>query len=74
MAETAENVAAEFNVDRESQDRFPVASQRKARAAQAAGVFGEEIAPVFLPGPKGSMKAVDTDEHPRPDTTLEWKR
>src|SRR5712692_4081473 len=71
MAETAENVAECYKIDRESQDRFALASQRKAAAAQKAGVFAEEIAPVSIPGPKGSVKAVAEDEHPRPDTTLE---
>ena len=71
MGETAENVAAEYHVERESQDRFALASQQKASAAQNAGVFAEEIAPVSIPGPKGTSKLVDADEHPRPDTTIE---
>jgi acetyl-CoA acetyltransferase family protein len=71
MAETAENVAEKYKVDRESQDRFALASQQKAAAAQKAGVFAEEIEPVNVPGPKGSVKAVAEDEHPRADTTLE---
>jgi 3-oxoadipyl-CoA thiolase len=71
MAETGENVAAECNVTREAQDRFALASQMKAAAAQKAGVFAEEIAPVNIPGPKGSVKTVGEDEHPRADTTLE---
>ncbi len=71
MAETAENVAEKYKVDRESQDRFALASQQKAAAAQKAGVFAEEIEPVNVPGPKGSVKSVAEDEHPRADTTLE---
>jgi len=71
MAETAENVAEKYKVDRESQDRFALASQQKAAAAQKAGVFAEEIEPVNVPGPKGSVKAFAEDEHPRADTTLE---
>jgi 3-oxoadipyl-CoA thiolase len=73
MAETAENVAEKYNVDRASQDRFALASQQKAAKAQAAGVFAEEIEPVALPIKKGSaaMAAVVCDEHPRADTTLE---
>ena len=67
MAETAENVAAEYDVDRVSQDRFALRSQQKAAAAQQAGFFAEEIAPVSLP--KG--KTVSEDEHPRPESTLE---
>jgi 3-oxo-5,6-didehydrosuberyl-CoA/3-oxoadipyl-CoA thiolase len=71
MGETAENVAAEYGIDRASQDRFALASQQKAAAAQKAGVFAEEIAAVCIPGPKGSTKMVEVDEHPRPDTTIE---
>jgi acetyl-CoA C-acetyltransferase len=70
MPETAENVAIEFGVDRDSQDRFAVASQRKAAAAQLAGHFAEEIAPVTVRQPKAPPRIVATDEHPR-ETTLE---
>ena len=71
MAETGENVAEAHAVSRESQDRFAFASQQKCAAAQAAGFFAEEIEPVNVPGPKGSVKTVAVDEHPRADTTLE---
>jgi 3-oxoadipyl-CoA thiolase len=71
MAETAENVAAEYKVDRASQDRFALRSQQKAAAAQKAGFFAEEIAPVCIPGPKGPVTTVAQDEHIRADTTLE---
>src|SRR5580704_10082930 len=71
MAETGENVAEAHGVTRESQDRFALASQQKCAAAQAAGVFAEEIEQVNVPGPKGSAKSVDVDEHPRADTTYE---
>jgi acetyl-CoA acyltransferase len=71
MAETAENVAEKYNVDRASQDRFALASQQKAAKAKAAGVFAEEIEPVCIPGKKGSVTMVAEDEHPRADTTLE---
>src|SRR5215472_9518459 len=71
MAETGENVAYAHGVDRESQDRFALASQQKAAAAQKAGFFAEEITPVNIPGPKGSVKTVCEDEHIRADTTLE---
>jgi len=71
MAETAENVAEKYNVDRASQDRFALASQQKAAKAKAAGVFAEEIEPVAVPGKKGSVTMVAEDEHPRADTTLE---
>jgi len=71
MAETAENVAEKYNVDRASQDRFALASQQKAAKAKAAGVFAEEIEPVCIPGKKGAVTMVAEDEHPRADTTLE---
>jgi 3-oxoadipyl-CoA thiolase len=71
MAETAENVAEKYKVDRASQDRFALASQQKAAKAKAAGVFAEEIEPVCIPGKKGSVTMVAEDEHPRADTTLE---
>jgi 3-oxoadipyl-CoA thiolase len=71
MAETAENVAEKYSVDRASQDRFALASQQKAAKAKAAGVFAEEIEPVCMPGKKGAATMVAEDEHPRADTTLE---
>ena len=71
MPETAENVAKKYRVDRASQDAFALRSQLRASAAQKAGVFAEEIVPVQIPGPKGSVKTVSEDEHIRPDTTLE---
>ena len=71
MPETAENVAERYKVDRASQDCFALRSQHKAALAQKAGIFAEEITPVAIPGPKGTMKTVSVDEHPRPDTTLE---
>ncbi len=71
MPETAENVAEKYKVDRASQDAFALRSQLRASAAQKAGVFAEEIVPVQIPGPKGSVKTVSEDEHIRPDTTLE---
>ncbi len=71
MAETAENVAAEYGIDRASQDQFALRSQQKAASAQKAGIFAEEIVPVHIPGPKGTVKSVADDEHIRPDTTIE---
>jgi acetyl-CoA acyltransferase len=71
MAETAENVSEDYKIDRESQDRFAFRSQQKAAAAQKSGVLAEEIAPVDVPGPKGTVTAVSQDEHIRADTTLE---
>jgi acetyl-CoA acyltransferase len=71
MPETAENVAEKYKVDRAAQDCFALRSQLKAAAAQKAGILAEEIVPVQIPGPKGSVKNVSEDEHIRPDTTIE---
>ena len=65
MPETAENVASDFGVSREDQDRFAAESQRRAAAAQAAGRFDAEIVPVFVQQRKGDPVRVDRDEHPR---------
>ncbi|MGI4955598.1 MAG: 3-oxoadipyl-CoA thiolase [Janthinobacterium lividum] len=70
MPETGENVAEQFQVTRQAQDEFALRSQQKAAAAQAAGFFGREIAPITIKGRKGDT-VVDTDEHPRGDTTME---
>lgn len=70
MAETGENVAAEWNVSRADQDVFALRSQQRAAAAAAAGFFAEEIVPVEISSRKGTL-TVATDEHPRPDSTLE---
>ncbi|MFC5551677.1 3-oxoadipyl-CoA thiolase [Massilia aerilata] len=71
MPETAENVARDFNIGREDQDKFALRSQQKWAAAHAAGVFKEEIVPVTLLGKKGESRVFDTDEHPRPDVSIE---
>jgi acetyl-CoA acyltransferase len=71
MPETAENVAAEFKVARADQDAFALRSQQRWAAAQARGFYMSEIVPVTVPGKKGAAISVDTDEHPRPDATLE---
>jgi acetyl-CoA acyltransferase len=71
MPETAENVAQDFGVNRADQDAFAWRSQQRAGKAIAAGRFREEIVPVTIPRRKGEPTIVDTDEHPRPDTTLE---
>jgi 3-oxoadipyl-CoA thiolase len=65
MPETAENVAAEFGVSRDDQDRFAAESQRRAAAAQANGRLASEIVPVVIPQRKGDPIVVDRDEHPR---------
>jgi acetyl-CoA acyltransferase len=71
MPQTADNVAQEFTISRADQDAFALRSQQRWAAAQAAGRFGEEIVPVLIPRKKGDPVVFDTDEHPRPETTLE---
>ena len=70
MPETAENVADDFKIEREAQDRMAHASQQKAAAAIAAGYLAQEIVPVHIPQKKGDTIVVSQDEHPR-TTTLE---
>lgn len=70
MGTTAENVATKYQISREEQDRFAVASQNKAEAAQKAGRFKDEIAPVTISTRKGDI-VVDTDEYPRHGATIE---
>ncbi|RVW04570.1 acetyl-CoA C-acetyltransferase [Rhodococcus spongiicola] len=71
MIETAENLRADFSISREDQDALAVQSHQRAVAAQRNGVFAEEIVPVTVPQRKGDPLVVDTDEHPRADTSLE---
>lgn len=71
MPETAENVAEEFQISRADQDLFALRSQQRTKAAQAAGFFAREISAVNVPAKKGVTAAVEIDEHPRGDTTLE---
>ena len=71
MPETGENVAEEFQVSREDQDKFGLRSQQRAVAAQERGFFKGEIVPVETPGGKTGPIMVDRDEHPRKDTTLD---
>lgn len=70
MPETAENVAEDFNINREDQDAFALRSQHKAGAAMENGRLAQEITPVSIPQRKGDPIVVDRDEHPRPATTL----
>jgi acetyl-CoA acyltransferase len=70
MPETAENVADDFHISREDQDRFALASQVKTARAQQSGFFDAEITPVSIPQKKGDPLIVDKDEHPR-ETTIE---
>ena len=71
MPETAENVAVEFGISRADQDALALRSQQRWTAAHAAGVFDREIVPVAVPQKKGEPKMVTSDEHPRPDTSIE---
>ena len=71
MPETAENVAEEFQVNREDQDAFAYRSQMRAVAAQQNGRLAKEITPVTIPQRRGDAIVVELDEHPRADTTLE---
>ncbi len=70
MPQTADNVADEWQISRDDQDAFALRSQQRAAAAQQSGFFAEEIVPVVIRGKKGET-VVDTDEHPRADTTAE---
>ncbi|HEU5327528.1 MAG TPA: thiolase family protein [Thermomicrobiales bacterium] len=71
MGETAENVARRYGISRADQDAFAAESQRRAADAIGAGRFTDEIVPVPVPQRKDPPIVVDTDEHPRPDTTAE---
>jgi 3-oxoadipyl-CoA thiolase len=71
MGNTAENLVDIYHISREDQDKFALASQKKASAAQAAGRFKEEIAPVAIPQRKGDPLLFDKDEFIKPQTTLE---
>jgi 3-oxoadipyl-CoA thiolase len=70
MAETAENVAAEFGISRADQDAFALRSQQRAEAAIGAGRLAEEIVPVAVPERRGGDLLITADEHPRPGSTL----
>ena len=70
MPETAENVATDYNISREAQDRMALASQQRAVASQKSGFFDAEITPVTVPQKKGDALIVNKDEHPR-ETSLE---
>jgi len=71
MPETADNVAADFGIARADQDLFAWRSQQRWAAAQAAGRFADEIVPVRISQKKGDAKVFGSDEHPRPETTLD---
>jgi 3-oxoadipyl-CoA thiolase len=71
LGETAEVVAEDFGVTREAQDAFALRSQQRCAAAMAAHRFDDEIVPVSIPQRRGDPVVVDTDEHPRPDTSAD---
>jgi acetyl-CoA C-acetyltransferase len=71
MGITAENLATKYELSREAQDAFAAASQQKAAAAIEAGYFKREITPILIPQRKGEPLVFDTDEQPRPDSTLQ---
>ncbi|MFG1332293.1 3-oxoadipyl-CoA thiolase [Xanthobacter autotrophicus] len=71
MPETGENVAEDFQVSRADQDLFAYRSQQRVKAAQDAGFFAREIAPIEVRGKKGAVIRVEADEHPRAETTLD---
>jgi 3-oxoadipyl-CoA thiolase len=71
MAQTAENVADDFRISREDQDAFALRSQQRAEAAIGSGALAEEIVPVSVPQRRGDPIVVDTDEHPRPGSTID---
>lgn len=70
MPQTADNVAADYNISRADQDAFAARSQARWAAANEAGVFADEITPVSVPQRRGDPVIVDTDEHPRPGTSV----
>ncbi|MCH8894865.1 MAG: 3-oxoadipyl-CoA thiolase [Proteobacteria bacterium] len=71
MPETGENVAEQYGISRADQDAFAFASQQRVAIAQKRGFFAQEIIPVSVPQRRGNPLVVDTDEHPRADTSLE---
>jgi acetyl-CoA acyltransferase len=71
MPETAENVAEEFHVSREDQDKFALQSQQRTEAAIAAGFFRDEVIPVSIPQRNEAPATIPQDEHPRPGTSIE---
>lgn len=70
MGETAENIARQYNISREEQDKFAVHSQNLAEVAQKNGYFKDEIIPVVVRGRKGDV-TIDADEYPKHGTTVE---
>ncbi len=71
MGVTAENVAEQYGISREDQDKLAVESQNKAEAAQKSGKFADEIVPIIIPQKKGEPIVIDTDEYPRHGSTYD---
>jgi 3-oxoadipyl-CoA thiolase len=71
LGETAENIAEKYGITREEQDRFALRSQQSAAKAMRVSRFRDELIAVEIAGKKGAVTVVETDEHPRPDTTME---
>lgn len=71
MGETAENLVEKFDISREDQDAFALASHQRAVMAQQAGHFADEIIPISIPKKKGDPLIIDADEQPRSDASLE---
>jgi acetyl-CoA acetyltransferase family protein len=71
MPETADNVASEYKIAKADQDAFALRSQQRWAAANAAGIFANEILPVHIEQQRGDTIVIDQDEHPRPKTSLE---
>ena len=71
MGQTAENVAEQYGISRDDQDRFALESQQRAARAINEGTLREDIIAVAIPGRKGEVREFSVDEHPRADTTLE---
>ncbi|MGJ8547171.1 MAG: acetyl-CoA C-acyltransferase [Sulfitobacter sp.] len=71
MPQTADNLASDYEISREACDAYAFTSQQRFEAARAEGFFKDEIHPIEIAGRKGAVTVVDTDEHPRPDTSLE---
>jgi 3-oxoadipyl-CoA thiolase len=71
LGETAENIAEKYGITREEQDRFALRSQQNAGKAMRVGRFRDELIAVEIAGKKGAVTVIETDEHPRPDTTME---
>jgi 3-oxoadipyl-CoA thiolase len=71
LGETAENIAEKYGITREEQDAFALRSQQNAGKALATNRFADELIAVEIPGRKGAIDIVETDEHPRPETTKE---